>query len=144
MNTLASATAPADIDLYNRVVDMGVASASGGDVDEGEFQKALREYHLAELARLDATEPNAKSMPLHREDESGPDTPKPYLTARQVASLLGVGPRWVMDKQRQGALPSHSLPGSNRVRFLESEVRQALGRHKRRTRKALHATVEAV
>jgi excisionase family DNA binding protein len=49
-----------------------------------------------------------------------------YLNAREIAMILGVPHRWVVDKARDGLLPSYKLPGSNRLRFIESEVREAM------------------
>jgi predicted DNA-binding transcriptional regulator AlpA len=49
-----------------------------------------------------------------------------YVTAREVADHIGTTPRWVVEKARDGKLPKHVLPGSNRVRFLLSEVRDAM------------------
>lgn len=56
------------------------------------------------------------------------DAPEAYVSSSAVAEYLSVPPRWVMDKQRQGVLPAHRLPGSNRVRFLLSEVESAIQR----------------
>lgn len=53
-------------------------------------------------------------------------TPELYFSAVEVAAYLGVTTRWVSEKARQGVLPSHRLPGSNRVRFLLSEVEAAM------------------
>jgi predicted DNA-binding transcriptional regulator AlpA len=51
-----------------------------------------------------------------------------FITAREVAALLGVPPRWVMDKYREGLLPGYRLPGSNKARFLASEIRASMAR----------------
>lgn len=52
--------------------------------------------------------------------------PERYLTAREIAEVIGTTPRWVVEKAHEGRLPKHTLPGSNRVRFLLSEVRAAM------------------
>jgi excisionase family DNA binding protein len=54
------------------------------------------------------------------------DAPEPLMLAREVAEWLNMSPRWVMDKAATGALPSVTLPGSNRVRFRRSAVERAL------------------
>jgi hypothetical protein len=47
----------------------------------------------------------------------------PFLTARELAELLNVTPRWVTDKHNAGALKGgFRLPGSNRLRFDWSKV----------------------
>jgi excisionase family DNA binding protein len=71
------------------------------------------------------------SPPRPRAQEDVSPEPRPivterFVTAREVAELLGATPRWVMDKARDRTLPSHKLPGSNRVRFLVSEIRAAV------------------
>jgi excisionase family DNA binding protein len=50
------------------------------------------------------------------------DAPEAYVSPSAVADYLSVPQRWVLDKARDGVLPSHRLPGSNRFRFLLSEV----------------------
>ncbi|MGH3029411.1 MAG: helix-turn-helix transcriptional regulator [Gaiellaceae bacterium] len=72
----------------------------------------------------------APTAPPRAQEDVSPELPpivvEPFITARAVAELLGVTPRWVMDKARAGKLPSRKLPGSNRVRFLSSEIRASL------------------
>jgi hypothetical protein len=51
------------------------------------------------------------------------------LTARDVAERLGVRPRWVTDKCREGLLPGYRLPGSNRLRFSWPDVLASLQRY---------------
>ena len=72
----------------------------------------------------------AVTAPPRTQEDVSPE-PRPivterFVTAREVAELLGATPRWVMDKARDRTLPSHKLPGSNRVRFLVSEIRAAV------------------
>lgn len=49
-----------------------------------------------------------------------------FLTGRQIAARLRVTPRWVTEKTASGLIPCRRLPGSNRYRYLWSEVRAAL------------------
>jgi excisionase family DNA binding protein len=56
-----------------------------------------------------------------------PSTPEPYLTADQLAGLLGVSLDWVYERAKAGDLPSYVLPGGRR-RFLYSEVRESMDR----------------
>ena len=58
--------------------------------------------------------------------EAGPRSDSEFCTAREIADLLGTSPRWVLDKYRADEIPGHRLPGSNRIRFLEAEVRAAV------------------
>jgi excisionase family DNA binding protein len=58
---------------------------------------------------------------VHR---STPDH-EPYLTADQLAPLLGVSLDWVYERAKAGDLPSYVLPGGRR-RFLYSDVRKAM------------------
>jgi hypothetical protein len=54
--------------------------------------------------------------------------PERLLSSVEVAKILGVRPRWVTDKWAAGYLPGRRLPGSNRLRFLWSEIEEALER----------------
>jgi excisionase family DNA binding protein len=51
-----------------------------------------------------------------------PHAPERFVTAAEIADLLGMTPRWVVEKAHAGHLPHYKLPGSNRVKFLVSEV----------------------
>lgn len=51
-----------------------------------------------------------------------------YLHAWEVAERLGVTVGWVWDKWEAGELPGRRLPGSNRLRFMWSEVEEVLER----------------
>jgi excisionase family DNA binding protein len=52
--------------------------------------------------------------------------PELYVGADVVAAYLSTSRRWVVEQARRGSLPAHRLPGSNRVRFLLSEVEAAI------------------
>jgi excisionase family DNA binding protein len=49
-----------------------------------------------------------------------------FLTAAEIGEHIGTTPRWIIEKAHSGDLPSYKLPGSNRVRFLLSEVKEAM------------------
>jgi predicted DNA-binding transcriptional regulator AlpA len=59
-------------------------------------------------------------------DQSGVAALEPWLTKRQLASHLGVSPRWLDDRVAEG-LPKRFLAGSNKFRL--SEVEPWLQRH---------------
>lgn len=50
-----------------------------------------------------------------------PSSREPFLTAEQVAELLGMSRDWVYERALAGDLPSYKLPGGKR-RFLYSEL----------------------
>lgn len=53
---------------------------------------------------------------------------EPFLTAQEVATRLGMSPRWVLEQWEKGRLPGRRLgprPPA-RVRFLWSEVEAAI------------------
>jgi excisionase family DNA binding protein len=50
-----------------------------------------------------------------------------YLSADELAPILGMSLDWVYERAKAGELPSYKLPGGKR-KFLYSEVRQALAR----------------
>lgn len=58
-----------------------------------------------------------------------PSTPEhePFLSADQLAPLLGTSLDWVYERAKEGILPSYKLPGGRR-KFLYSEVREAMKR----------------
>lgn len=55
-------------------------------------------------------------------------TAEPFVTAREIAALLDVPVRFVVDKARSGHLPGRRIPGSNKLRFRVSEVEAAMER----------------
>jgi excisionase family DNA binding protein len=50
---------------------------------------------------------------------------EPFLTADQVAEVLGMSRDWVYERALAGDLPSYKLPGGKR-RFLYSELLAAV------------------
>jgi excisionase family DNA binding protein len=50
------------------------------------------------------------------------------LTTKQVAELLGLHPRSVLVKVKEGRLPAYRLPGSRKLQYVTSEVLATLGR----------------
>lgn len=54
-------------------------------------------------------------------------TPEPFITPEAVAELLSCSRRFVIERSTDGSLPAHRLPGSNRYRYLRSEVLAAMG-----------------
>jgi len=54
-----------------------------------------------------------------------PNPPEHFLTAEQVAELLGMSRDWVYERASAGDLPSYKLPGGKR-RFLYSELLAAV------------------
>jgi excisionase family DNA binding protein len=50
-----------------------------------------------------------------------------YLSADELAPILGMSLDWVYERAKAGELPSYKLPGGKR-KFLYSEVRQAIAR----------------
>ena len=54
-------------------------------------------------------------------------SPEPFLTAAEVADLLGMSRDWVYERALTGELPSYKLPGGKR-RFLYSELLDAVKR----------------
>ena len=58
-----------------------------------------------------------------------PTTPdhEAFLTANQLAPLLGMSLDWVYERAKDGLLPSYVLPGGRR-KFLYSEVLEAMAR----------------
>jgi predicted DNA-binding transcriptional regulator AlpA len=63
---------------------------------------------------------------MHTLDAPSASQSERFVTAREVADTFGVTHRWVNEKARDGSLPSYKLPGSNRSRFLISEVQAKL------------------
>lgn len=57
------------------------------------------------------------------------DATEAYVSSSAVAEYLSVPPRWVTEKARAGVLPAHRLPGSNRMRFLLSEIETVMQRY---------------
>ena len=55
--------------------------------------------------------------------------PEPYLSASEVAEVLGMSRDWIYERAKAGDLPSYKLPGGKR-RFLYSELQHALQRLK--------------
>lgn len=49
-----------------------------------------------------------------------------YITPEAVAELLSCSRRWVIERSTADVLPAHKLPGSNRYRYLRSEIEAAL------------------
>jgi hypothetical protein len=62
------------------------------------------------------------TLPLTPDNQTPPLTEERPVTARVVADYLGLAPQTVMRKYKQGVLPGHPVPGSNRARFWLSEV----------------------
>ncbi|MDQ3569825.1 MAG: hypothetical protein M3396_04225 [Actinomycetota bacterium] len=50
------------------------------------------------------------------------------LTTKQVGELLGLHPRSVLAKVKEGRLPAYRLPGSRKLQYVTSEVLATLGR----------------
>jgi len=61
------------------------------------------------------------------EEHSNGDLPQ-VLTTKQVAELLGLHPRSVLVKVKEGRLPAYRLPGSRKLQYVTSEVLATLGR----------------
>lgn len=61
------------------------------------------------------------------DEHSNGDLPQ-VLTTKQVAELLGLHPRSVLVKVKEGRLPAYRLPGSRKLQFVTSEVLAKLGR----------------
>jgi excisionase family DNA binding protein len=57
----------------------------------------------------------------------GPAQPERFLTAGEVAEVLGMSRDWVYERALAGDLPSYKLPGGKR-RFLHSELLEAVRR----------------
>ena len=55
--------------------------------------------------------------------------PEPYLSASEIAEVLGMSRDWIYERAKAGDLPSYKLPGGKR-RFLYSELQDALQRFK--------------
>ena len=54
-----------------------------------------------------------------------PSEPERWLSADELAPILGMSLDWVYEQAKAGALPSFVFPGGRR-KFLYSEVRDAL------------------
>lgn len=61
------------------------------------------------------------------DERSNGDLPQ-VLTTKQVADLLGLHPRSVLVKVKEGRLPAYRLPGSRKLQYVTSEVLATLGR----------------
>jgi excisionase family DNA binding protein len=53
--------------------------------------------------------------------------PERYLSADELAPILGMSLDWVYERAKAGELPSYVFPGGRR-KFLYSEVRDAMDR----------------
>jgi len=49
-----------------------------------------------------------------------------FITTREAAAHLGITPKTLMKKARLRKVPCHRLPGSNRMRFILSEIDSAM------------------
>lgn len=50
-----------------------------------------------------------------------------YLSADELAPILGMSLDWVYERAKEGELPSYVFPGGRR-KFLYSEIREAMDR----------------
>lgn len=60
-------------------------------------------------------------------------TAEPLLTAREVAAILGMSPKWVLSEFEEGRMPGFKLNDTpkGRVRFRESEVERWIALRRR-------------